>query len=577
MLEYLRIRNFGIFEDAEVELRPGLSVFTGETGAGKSMIVDAVLSCLGRRTPKDLLRTGEERAIVELLARHPPLLEDYGEDDAISPLFTSGDDLALQRDILPDRSYMRLNGKVVSSGMAQEIGSRLVDIHGQQEHHSLMKPQYYLPILDSLDRQRIAPLRSRFTDLYRQRQTILQDIGELGRGGSERQREIDLLSYQIQEISDSNIREGEEAELRSEYQVLSSQKRLIELAQTAYGLMYASSRGTQSVYEQVSEAVSILRKSAAIDPAASSVLEALEQVSFTCEAAVDALRDYHKRLSHDPEKIARVTERLDLIQKLKMKYGESEAAILNYKKDAAESLDRLTHREDTLLKLNEELASVEGQMAKVGSELTLSRQKLAEAMSKQVTVSLSELGMPGGRFEAKVVTENDNFGVPVGRSRLKAHSDGFDKVSFLFSANLGETLASVNKVASGGELSRLMLAIKSHLEENDPVPTLIFDEIDAGIGGDAGQAVAEKLWKLGRRHQVLCVTHMASIAALADHHYVVEKSERDGRTVANVRPLSQEGRIVEIARMLSGSNLSISSDHARELLRAAFEKKASSL
>ena len=577
MLEYLRIRNFGIFEDAEVELRPGLSVFTGETGAGKSMIVDAVLSCLGRRTPKDLLRTGEERAIIELLARHPPRDEDDEGDDAISSVLEDGDDLALQRDILPDRSYMRVNGKVVSLGMAQEIGSRLVDIHGQQEHHSLMKPQYYLPILDSLDRQHVAPLRSRFTELYRQRQNILSDIKELGQGGSQRQREIDLLLYQVQEIDDSKIREGEEAELRSEYQVLSSQKRLIELAQTAYGLLYASHRGKQSVYEQVNEALSVLKKSAAIDPAASAAYEALEQVSFTCEAAVDALREYQERLSHEPERIAQVTERLDLILKLKMKYGESEAAILKYAKDAGESLHKLMHREDILLKLNEDLASVEGQMAEVGSELSALRQKLAKLMSRQVTSSLGELGMSGGRFEARVVTEADDAGVLVGKSRIKAYSDGFDKVSFLFSANLGETLSSVNKVASGGELSRLMLAIKSHLEDNDPVPTLIFDEIDVGIGGDAGQAVAEKLWKLGRRHQVLCVTHLASIASLADHHYVVEKTERDGRTVAAVRPLSQEGRVIEIARMLSGSSLSISSDHARELLRAAFEKKASSL
>lgn len=575
MLQYLRIRNFGIFQDAEVELLPGLSAFTGETGAGKSMIVDAVMSCLGQRTSKDFLRTGEERAVVELLANRPRTDDDRELDDGVLSILGEQDDVALQRDILADRSYMRVNGKVVSSGMAQEIGSRLVDIHGQQEHHSLMKPQNYLSILDSLDRQRVVPLRSRFIALYRQRQGLLSDIRELGRGGPERQREIDLLLYQVNEIADAKIREGEEAELRTEYQVLSSQKRLIELAQTAYNLLYASSRGQESATEQLSLALSALKKASSIDPAASPAYEAVEQASFTLEVALDSLREYQKRLSVQPDKLNQVAERLDLLQKLKSKYGESEKAILQYEKDARQSLHKLMHSEEALARLHEELGRIEDEMARTGSELTSLRRELAQNMSREVTSSLGELGMPGGTFMAQVENEEDEQGVRVGGLRLRPFNDGFDKVSFLFSANLGESPSPVNKVASGGELSRLMLAIKSHLEENDPVPTLIFDEIDAGIGGDAGQAVAEKLWKLGRRHQVLCVTHLASIAALADHHYVVQKSEHDGRTVADVRLLSQEGRVSEIARMLSGSGLSISSDHARALLRRAQEKKVS--
>lgn len=574
MLQYLRIKNFGIFQDAEVELGPGLSTFTGETGAGKSMIVDAVLSCLGQRTSKDFIRAGEERAVVELLAGRPPADAGTEEDDILSSILGDQEDLVLQRDILLDRSYMRVNGKIVSSGMAQEIGSRLVDVHGQQEHHSLMRPQNYLAILDSMDRPRLAPLRRKFLELYRQRQSILAEIQELGRGGPERQREIDLLTYQVDEIASSKIRVGEEAELRSEYQVLSSQKRLIELAQTAYSLLYASPRGQESAIDQVSQGLSALKKASAIDPAASCAYESLEEAYYTLEAALDSLRDYQKKLSLQPDRLNQVSERLDLLQKLKSKYGETEEAILAYEKTARQNLHRLLHAEEALANLRDELRQVEEQMAKAGSAITAIRKELAQDMSRHVTATIKELGMPGGTFIARVDHEEDAQGVLVEDKRLRVFPEGFDKVSFLFSANLGEAPLPVNKVASGGELSRLMLAIKSHLEENDPVPTLIFDEIDAGIGGDAGQAVAEKLWKLGRRHQVLCVTHLASIAAFADHHYVVEKSEIDGRTVANVRLLSQEGRVAEIARMLSGSSLSISSDHARELLRSAQEKKA---
>ncbi len=575
MLLYLRIRDFGIFSGADVELGPGLSVFTGETGAGKSMVVDAVMACLGQRTSRDLIRGGAERAVVELLAQIPPSTEAEGEEEVSEgPSAGEVQEVLLQKDILPERSYMRIDGRLATAAMAQKIGSSLVDIHGQQEHHSLLRPENYIRILDGMNKGKVAELRARFFALYRRRQAITAQIKELGESEAQHVREIDLLSFQVEEIAGAGLTQGEEEDLSTRFKVLSSQRRLVELSTSAYELLYEGSRGQSSAFQALEEAQGLLGKASAIDPACEKVREALSQVGFSLEMALDVLREYRSGLSLDPDKLTQVSDRLDLIQRLKSKYGPTLKDVLEYKDKAQARLDMLLHAGETLQDLKSRLRETESELCETGKLLSGARRGVAGQMAGQVSRTLGELGMPGAQFIINIETEDDpETGVFFDGTRKRIFPHGFDRVSFHFSANPGQMPLPVYKVASGGELSRLMLAIKSYMEEADPVPTLIFDEIDAGIGGKAGQAVAEKLWRLGRTHQVLCVTHLASIAAMADRHYLVSKTEESGQTYAYVTLLSEKDRPAEIGRMLSGSDLEISRAHAEELLRSAQEQK----
>lgn len=572
MLTYLRIRNFGIFDDIDIELGPGLTVFTGETGAGKSMIVDAVTACLGYRTSADTIRSGEERAILELLISPPkhivPRLNDVVDVSQDIP------EIMIQRDILPERSYMRINGKIATMSMAQAIGSYLVDIHGQQDHHSLLRPQNNLSILDQMIKGEIDKIKREYQEAYSARQDILRRSEELNRDASQRKRKIDLLSYQVDEIDKAELRRGEEEELRQEFRVLSSQRNLIQLAQEIYGLLHEGAKGFGSAYEQLTQSTALARKIAGIDPSGDNLVHDIEQVLFSLEVAVDTLRDYQRRLQLDPSRLKQVEARLDLIERLKAKYGGTVDQILKYRDVSAERLATLLNADEILRELHETLSQVEARMTDLGGRLSAIRRQTSVEVAGRVSSVLEELGMPGARFVISLDRQDDDrYGIPVDGRKIKAFADGFDVVEFLFCANPGEAALPIHRVASGGELSRLMLAIKSCMEGVASVPTLIFDEIDAGVGGKAGQAIGEKLWQLSQNHQVLCVTHLASIAAMADTHLVVNKHEKRGRTYAEVTEVTDEHRAREIARMLSGTEIGVSLDHGRELLAAAKQYK----
>lgn len=576
MLTYLRIQNFGIFQDVELELGPGLTVFTGETGAGKSMIVDAVMACLGYRTSSEVIRAGEERAILELFVSLGS--EFSGFDDELREILAGENEVAIQRDILPERSYMRINGRIATMSMAQMIGNRLVDIHGQQDHYALMRSQNYIGMIDSMDRQSIEPLRAQYYSNFLRRQDLLEEKSKLSTDQSTRKREIDLLSYQIEEIDKAALSVGEDERLRQEYKILSSQKKLIDLSQDAYSRVYDGASGNPSAYDLVTEAVDLLKEAERIDPSVGQSKETLEQVLYSLEVAVDCLREYQKGLLLEPEKIQQVQERLDLIERLKVKYGGTIEKVFEYRAKSEARLKHLLNASEILDKIEEELAQVENHMVILGTELSALRREAASRMEESISSVLHDLGMPGAKFIVQTERQYDpQNGILIGEGLAKPFQDGFDRVSFLFSANPGEPPLPLHKVASGGELSRLMLAIKSCAEEVEPVPTLIFDEIDAGVGGKAGQAIGEKLWQLGRDHQVLCVTHLASIAAMADSHFVVEKSEAGGRTYGRVVELKDgESRAREIARMLSGTEVGVSLAHGRELIVAADAYKGNS-
>ncbi len=571
MIIYLRIKNFGIFDDVNLELAPGLTVFTGETGAGKSMLVDAVMACLGYRTSSDTIRTGKDRAVLELLISPPKsVLSDISH---LVDIPRDEPQIMLQRDILPERSYMRINGKIATMSMAQSIGKYLVDIHGQQAHHSLLRPQNNLSMLDEMSRE-IKPIRSKYQTAFIKREKLLTKAKELRRDVSKRMREIDLLSYQIDEIDKAELRPEEEGQLRQKHKVLVSQRDLIGLVKEIYGKLYEGPGRLQSAYEQITESVLLAKKIKNIDPSAENIVKSIEKVAFSLEIVLDQLRDYQRNLSLDPSELRRIEDRLDLIEILKTKYGGSIDQILEYKEASSARLSKLLNADEMLKTIQSKLNQIEHEMKISGMQLSKIRSETSIETEKNVTSVLKELGMPSSRFVVVMKYQPDNeFGIDVNGEKISSFVDGFDKAEFLFSANPGEPPLPIHKVASGGELSRLMLAVKSCMKEIAVIPTLIFDEIDSGVGGKAGQTIGEKLWQISQKHQVLCVTHLASIAAMADTHFVVTKHERDGKTYAEVAEVSADHRAREIARMLSGTEKGVSLDHGRELIVAARNKK----
>jgi DNA repair protein RecN (Recombination protein N) len=578
MLLYLNIKGFGVFENVSLELGQGLSVFTGETGAGKSMVVDAVLAAIGHRISKEIIRHGHERASVELLVDKPNTLDDIDNDSPLHSVLEDSHDIVLSRDILVERSYLRINGRICTMSMAQDIGAYLVDIHGQQEHHSLMRPQKYISVIDSLCREEIEPLKMKFRSLYLERQSLIAQISEFAKDDRDRQREIDLLTFQVEEILNANLNPQEEETLREEHKILSSMENLIHMCDQVYDLLYEGGGMNTSVNDNLNEAQGIMKKVVSIDSSSQEVLDALDQTAFSLEAAIDIFRSYRNNLSSDPTRLQVVVQRLDFIQRLKSKYGRTLEDVINYGYKAQQQLDRLVRADELKKEIEEKLLSIESKMLTLGEEMSNIRGRIAEQMSQDVTETLTQLGMPNAKFEAVITRDEDADGLKSldGSKTIRVREDGIDRASFLFCANAGSPPMPLARVASGGELSRVMLAVKAFMARVDPVPTLIFDEIDAGIGGKAGQKVAEKLHTISRDKQVLCVTHLPSIAAMADNHYVIEKLEKDGSTTTTVRKVTGDQRIREIARMLSGTELDVSLEHARELLNMAenYKKKS---
>lgn len=564
MILALRIKNFGILSSAEIEFGEGLQCFTGETGAGKSMIVDAVEVCLGGRASADMVRSGADKAVIQMvLACDEKVLSHM--DRETKEMVEDPSEILLEREVTSQgRSYARINGHLVTAQMLQKTGQALVDIHGQHEHQSLLRPASYLDFIDGVNKD-IITLREEFHSLYVRRQSEMEKMRSLVLDEKERKRQIDLLQYQVDEIEKARIEPGEESKLREEYRKLSALERLRSICVECRELLYESPYG-MACSDSLGKAVSLFREASSLDPTAERVFSALNEVGIYLETALDLLRKYESSLDVQPDRLREVEERLDLIARLKDKYGRDERAILEYLERAKQDLAKLGSAEETLAVLKENLGRIEDEMTKKARELHELRLEASRELEKTVTADLESLGMPGGVLAVSVITDEDPEGIPFGNGRAKVHPYGIDRVEIAFSANPGEPPRPLNKVASGGELSRLTLALKAFLADRDPVPTLIFDEIDPGVGGRAGQAVAEKLARLGRYHQVFCVTHLASIAAASHGHYLVEKVEEGGRTVALVRRVDGEEREKEIARMLSGKPSETSLAHARELL-----------
>jgi DNA repair protein RecN (Recombination protein N) len=559
MLTVLRIRDFAIIGELELSFGPGFTVFTGETGAGKSIIIDAVELLLGGRADSTMLRSGAQAAIIEgdfqLVPQRLPEIGALLEQD---DLLEDSGTVLLAREIRREgRNICRINGRTVGLNQLKAIGEWLVDVHGQSEHLSLLRVREHLQLLDRFAQTN--SLLSEYQTAFRRLQELRRRLTELQSAAQERARRADLLRYQVNEIESAALREGEPAQLTAERERLANAEKLAGLALNALAALDQTAGSEEnSAIERLGEVAGALLHLGAIDPAMHGPSERAQALAEELSELARLLRGYLEQVQPDPPRLDEVEARLGLINDLTRKYGVDFQAIQAYAAQAQAEFDAIRSADESLEALQAEQAQLLDRLAAVGHELSGWRRRAAEALAEQVGAGLAELNMAGAQFAVDIQWQDDPEGLPVEGKRVGFGPTGLDEVEFLVAPNAGEGLKPLVKIASGGETSRLMLGLKSVLARADRRPTLIFDEIDQGIGGRTGGVVGRKLWGLARDHQVLCVTHLPQLAAHGDRHFKVEKSARSGRTLAEVRELQGAERLKELAEMLgdgSAANL----------------------
>jgi DNA repair protein RecN (Recombination protein N) len=589
----LSIRNFAIIEDLRLQFGAGFSVLTGETGAGKSIIIDGLNLLLGGRADSTMVRTGADRAQIEGTFSLPagseilPVLEaeQLGGDEP--------DRLVLAREVKSSgRSVSRVNGRIVTLGLLREITAGLVDIHGQSEHLSLVRVREHLNLLD-----RYADLeagRQEMGTSVRRLEAVRDELKQLLRDERELARRVDLLNYQIDEIHQAGLRIDEEDELTEERTRLANAEQLAALADEARAYLEGETLEVPGLRDLVGNLLRSLVGLGKIDPSQAPLRELAEQISYQMEELGELVRDYRDQIEFNPRRLATVEERIELIRRLQRKYGDSIQDVLHYASRAQAELETISHSEERIEELHAEQEVLLRAIGKQGAALSEARRAAAVEMGAAVERELNDLRMTGSKFAVDIQWRPDPDGaiVPGREERVAFDVTGLDQVEFLISPNPGEPLKPMVKIASGGETSRLMLAIKTVLSRADRTPTLVFDEIDQGIGGRVGQTVGTKLWRLsveGPRNdrpagepppptggrQVLCITHLPQLAGFGDAHFRVEKEVIGGRTVTLVRSLATpEERVRELALMLGGQTPA-TQDSAREILQQVGRSKES--
>ncbi len=584
MLTELRIRDFAIIDELQLTLAPGFSVLTGETGAGKSIIIDAVSLVLGGRADATCVRAGADRAIVEAVFRLEP-----AQRAAIDPVLEreglEGDDpdlLLLGREVRRSgRSISRVNGRAVTLTLLREVAQGLVDIHGQSEHLSLLRVREHVNLLDRY--AELWPLRAQVADLVGRVRAVRRELADFVLREQELAHRADLLQFQINEIGAATLQPGEEEGLLEERLRLTHAEQLAALAGEALRALEEGEGEAPAALDLLGAALRALEGLVRIDPALEPQLQIAEGINYQVEELVRGLRDYQEQVEYNPQRLQEVEDRLALIHRLERKYGPTVPDVLAYAEKAARELARLTHSEERIAELQAQEERLLTELSELVLELSLRRREAAKRLAAGIEEELGDLRMEGARFGVDFRWREDPEGVPVTASqisnlksrisesvsqrisdlaegRFAFDSTGIDHIEFLVSPNPGEPLKPLVKIASGGETSRLMLALKTVLSRADETPTLIFDEIDQGIGGRVGATVGEKLWGLavgtgpgGLRHQVLCVTHLPQLAGFGDVHFHVEKVVADERTVTRVVPLQGQARVEELAQMLGAS------------------------
>jgi DNA repair protein RecN (Recombination protein N) len=551
MLTELHIRDFAIIDRLDLDLGPGLVIFTGETGAGKSIIMDALDMLMGGRADATAIRSdadlarvegtfklsGPERKSVHEILRREELLDD--------PNYVT-----LTREVRREgRSVARLNGRIANLALLKELGESLVDIHGQSEHLSLLNIHAHLGLLDRY--ADVESVLAAYRKTYQHLLGLRRELHELREAQRDAERRTEMLTFQADEIEAAKLRRGEDEELKQERDRLANAESLATLAQEALTVLDEGTPEAPAATDLVGQAVQSLSKLAQIDATQNTVSEQATAIEENLADLSRSLRNYLEAIEYNPKRLEEVEERLDLIHRLERKYGGSIESVIAFAADAHRQLETITSASTRIAELETAESDALAKLSEQGLSLSQKRKEAAEKMSKSIEAELDDLRMAAARFAVDFQTRPDPEGVPLpDGSRIAFDGNGLDIVEFLVAPNPGEGLKPLVKIASGGETSRLMLALKNVLARADQIPTLIFDEIDQGIGGRVGGTVGEKLWSLGRAHQVMVITHLPQLAVFGDQHFQVLKIVEDGRTLTRLTELTGEPRTLELAQML---------------------------
>ena len=555
MLNVLHIENIAVIEQAEICFDRGFNVLTGETGAGKSIVIDAISAILGERTYRDVIRTGAPRAFVSAVFSGIPELAWFGENQ----VEYDADELLIQREIYPDgKNVCRVNGRPVTVSILKRLGVQLISIHGQHDSQQLFDETSHLAYLDLFAHD--GGLLEEYGEKYARVQELTKEIQRLSMNESEKLRLVETLQYQIDEIEHAALTPGEDIELESRRRVLQNAEKITDALQGAFAALYGD-ESTTGAAELLSGAEQALARVERVDEGAAALHQRVADLMYAAQDAAEELRDRLDGLSYSQEELEQLESRLDTIHRLKRKYGGSCEEILAFLENAKNQLDEIEFASDRIERLEKQRAAAEQEALSTAKKLRAVREETAAMLEARMQEELSQLDMPKVRFVCQF-------------DEIVLSPSGIDSVRFLMSANVGEALKPLSKVASGGELARIMLAMKNVLAAEDSVGTMIFDEVDAGVSGRAAQKVANKLWSVARGRQVLCVTHLPQIAAMADTEFTVEKRVENERTYTSVLRLDAQGRRQELARLIGGSMITDTTlAGAAELLRLADKTK----
>ncbi|MBT2656523.1 DNA repair protein RecN [Bacillus sp. ISL-18] len=560
MLSELSIKNFAIIENLSISFEKGLTVLTGETGAGKSIIIDAIHLIVGGRGSAEFVRHGEERAVIEGL---------FQIDDPNHPVMSKAGEFGieieegmviLRRDIArTGKSVCRINGKLVTISILREIGATLVDIHGQHEHQELMDETRHLPLLDQFGAEEINPALNEYAQVFRRYEQTLNKLKSLSENDQQTAHRLDLIQFQLDEIQKSNLKPNEDEELSEEKRRLGNFERVFEAIQTSYNAL----QGEQKGLDWIGMVMGALEEAAALDTSYRELSDSVSNSFYQLEDAAQTLRNELDVLEYDPQRLNEIEARLNEINQLKRKYGKTIPEILEYAAKIEEEIETLQNKETHIGELEKELISIKKDLALEAKQLTDIRRKWAIKLTKLIHQELKELYMEKTIFEIRFESELLHFA-----------KTGVDHIEFYISTNPGEPLKPLSKVASGGELSRIMLALKSIFSKHQGVTSIIFDEVDTGVSGRVAQSIAEKIYKVAVGSQVLCISHLPQVAAMADTHLYIAKDIKGGRTKTSVTSLKTKEKIKEIGRMISGTEITdLTKQHAEELLQLAGKNK----
>ena len=562
MLSELNIKNFALIDKLNIEFQAGFNVLTGETGAGKSIILDALDILMGARAYKEIIRTDSKTAYIEALF-HPDKLDEINEILSENGISVEDEMLLVSREINQDgRNKGRINGQLVTVSLIQEIAPYLIDIHGQHEQQSLLNEDTHLMILDQYVKHDIKELKEDVKEYYKEMAEIKNKLNNIDIDEQSRARKIDLYQFQIDEIKKADLKENEDDKLHKKYKKLSNMEEIYALCGEIESLINADDYSQSGFMDQIGHYMKRLENFTEYDDQLAEFQKALQTIYYEMEELSFGLDDYVANIDFNQEELKRIEERLDLINRLKRKYGDSIKEILEYKNELEDKLNELKNQEQIIEELEKKLDKLRKEYDNKAAKLSEIRQKQAEQFEKDIKDELKDLAMEKARLKVQF-------------KKADRSETGIDEVKFLISTNPGEDLKPLSKIISGGELSRIMLAFKNIMADIDKVETIIFDEVDKGIGGKTAQKMAEKLYRISKKRQVICVSHLPQVASMGDYHYYINKNtSEDKKTVTNIRRLNEKETIEELARMLGGVKLTdTTKSHAREMLKMAKEKQ----